>query len=1723
MNSVRTSASASETATVCSPDRSLAIETPGDDGGQYQGSQAFNQSFTANEFVTRNTGSLSVSKALVNLRGVGAGVGLTINLSYAAGTSGLLGLPGNWGFGLAYLVPEASLTSQGKTSIIDPDWADSTGYRSGLRYVNNHGIAFRSVIPPQPLPSGQPGTYSYTLTYDDGACDYYDLTGKLVEHDDLFGNHINYYYTDPYSGVFGNRLDHIVDSFGQTVSFGYGPNAIVVTTPDGSRTTINFSDQGVQNVQDALGNVTTFGYMTVAGQSVVATVRYPTGLTTQLAYTTLAYLASDGSQQAFPAVSDHYHLDAGGNVLEHTQYTFGTDSGGNTFTGISAGYQLSGASDGLMESDNTLYAYDVLVTRLDAGGTPLAASRVYFNYLHLPTREEHYFLANGTVTNGYRALYSYDVDPDYHARATNYAQPVLTQQFVYAPSTKSYLPLRQSTASYDAYGRILASGESLYDPVAQAWVAQMTTTNTWAPAAWGGEMPLTEVYVDNVSGFQRQVAYTLTGDQKNVASSAVLYRSDAQSAWSPWKTKSYAYDASGRVTSTALAWSSGVTPPPGGVGSTTSTNAYAYDAATRAYTVSSTNALDDTSTRTYDTGIVGGPMTAASTPLGETASYAYDALGRLTRATDAAGYVTTYAYALAAASSANSVLTTGPTGYLVAQVFDALGRESKTLDNGDPTQPAGAAPNRTLRQVGYDALGRVVQTTDELGLVSTATYDSLSRNVSSTDSLGNVGTTVFDDATGTISAAMNGALRSVTRLDGLGRTISTTEYPDASDTSLGYCRLHELAYDGFGHVTGASFSTVPLGGGSPQVLYSGSFTRDVESRITVESYTGTNGSPVTVSRTASYDLFGNALASVKRTSYADGRAYENSASTPSFDAAGQLASITNGLGQVERYGYDADGRMQTRTRYDGTTFTYSYDAKGQLLGLSWPGGGVTHTYLPNERVATTTGAGGTLSYAYYVDGSARSVTYPDGRTQSYTTDRFSRVVAATDASGASTAIAFDAYGRVAQRQHSGDTVAYQYGTVNHTLGVPVGNTLTGSTSLSRQIAYDGFGQTSATVAGDGSGRTVLATRYARDGAGRLTSVALSSATSSDPSVNATRAPSYDGLDQVVALATTYAGGQAPDSVAFTYDGNFNVLTRTDNGAAQQFAYNAVDQLASTGIAYDTNGRMTADGSGRTYTYNALDQLTGVAGSDGTPLIAYAYHPDGALAATKAVANALGFYYDGGAANAISTSTGGGANAAWTTFLLDATERRAAYGTGTAPSYFMTSTESTSLLQQGASASTALAYDAYGALDNDAEVAADRRFTWNQEYADAVSGLVYLRSRYYHPTLMRFMTMDSLTMDNRYAYCSGDPLNRVDPSGHMDTREIVGLVVGAVVGIVATVATGGAAGAAAAAVFGTESVAASVGATALAGAAGSIAGDATNAGIAGQKFTGERALVDLASGAVGGAVGAGVGGYAGRTAMSAALAQGMSQRAITNIGLVCSGLAGGISGSAAASAVSSIATGQPFFSANTAISMAVGAAAGVGGGFLTSGAYLGKLGEGKIIPVPLTESDLALIRPAVNRIPGSAAQLDHELLVMAPQKEAMDSARGFNTRYGTYRSSLTLDYQPGSTSYDTIAAHGAGNTMFVSVEYQRGLLANGDPNYVRPIKGSVFAEYLRQNPGLIGGLGGPGGNNAPIKLMTCFGAFSNAQTIADALQRPVWAGYPEIDRYTFTNWKYFAPA
>ena len=369
-------------------------------------------------------------------------------------------------------------------------------------------------------------------------------------------------------------------------------------------------------------------------------------------------------------------------------------------------------------------------------------------------------------------------------------------------------------------------------------------------------------------------------------------------------------------------------------------------------------------------------------------------------------------------------------------------------------------------------------------------------------------------------------------------------------------------------------------------------------------------------------------------------------------------------------------------------------------------------------------------------------------------------------------------------------------------------------------------------------------------------------------------------------------------------------------------------------------------------------------------------------------------------------------------------------------------------------------------------------------------------------------MDSSRKENRYAFCSGDPINLFDGTGHSPTGA---MIAGLVVGIAATVIAGVLTGGAAAAVFGPECVSASIAAGAVSGAAGSVAGDGTQAAINGERFTAERAGIDLAEGFIGGAVGAGSGGTAGRAAMASAFEAGWSQRAVTAVGTALSGTIGGASGSLASGETTALLTGQPLFTSDTALSLVTGAVAGLGGGILESGSYTG-ITDNRVMPVAVRSSEIRSgtanfeIAGPTPRRPGGI------LHSLTPQAETNNDDLWFQARGRSASDALRI---PGhADKYDTVVAHGAGNTVFPNMTTT---IKGNDVTYLRPMKGRLFSQHLIDD-GWVSGF-----RTTPIKLTVCYGGWSNAQIIADALQRDVWASYGTVVMSgEGSRWSLFTP-
>lgn len=74
------------------------------------------------------------------------------------------------------------------------------------------------------------------------------------------------------------------------------------------------------------------------------------------------------------------------------------------------------------------------------------------------------------------------------------------------------------------------------------------------------------------------------------------------------------------------------------------------------------------------------------------------------------------------------------------------------------------------------------------------------------------------------------------------------------------------------------------------------------------------------------------------------------------------------------------------------------------------------------------------------------------------------------------------------------------------------------------------------------------------------------------------------------------------------------------------------------------------------------------------------------------------------------------------------------------------------------------YDAFGVEQNKADNDVNP-FRYCGEYTDLSSGLIYLRNRYYDPSVGRFISEDSAQAGvNWYIYCENNPVNMIDPLG-----------------------------------------------------------------------------------------------------------------------------------------------------------------------------------------------------------------------------------------------------------------------------------------------------------------------------------------------------------------------
>ncbi len=485
------------------------------------------------------------------------------------------------------------------------------------------------------------------------------------------------------------------------------------------------------------------------------------------------------------------------------------------------------------------------------------------------------------------------------------------------------------------------------------------------------------------------------------------------------------------------------------------------------------------------------------------------------------------------------------------------------------------------------------------------------------------------------------------------------------------------------------------------------------------------------------------------------------------DRNNYLASMNYGNGDSISYTYDDLGRLVTQTYEDGATVTYRYDNNGALVSVkdSTTGRTIFYYYDFTDRLVKykESGSGHSFSMVFTYNNKnqvieAQETTNGYGRYIWYTYDDDNRL-AAYQKGWVKQNYHYDAYGRVDRKNLTFKganvlTTTHAFRTTDH-----------GATSqvVTLQNSYGGQ-------------NTVYS--YTYDENGNILTVSDGTHTLSYV---------YDSQNQLLRENNQAAGY----TLAWTYDGQGNVLTETEYPftqaatlgnpvSARVYHYTDADWPdLLTGVTEDGVYReITSDEIGnplsdgvRTYTWKHGRQLATVTQAGVT--WTNTYNADGMRISRTNGTVTYGYNYYGGQLLSITKN----GEAMYFSYTPDGLPMALAYQS---TSYiYVTNLQGdvVAILDTNGVSVVEYTYDAWGKLLSCTGSMASTLGQLNplryRGYVyDSETDLYYLQSRYYDPTLRRFVNADGLTAtgqgiigNNMFVYCLNNPIMRDDPSGN----------------------------------------------------------------------------------------------------------------------------------------------------------------------------------------------------------------------------------------------------------------------------------------------------------------------------------------------------------------------
>jgi RHS repeat-associated protein len=830
----------------------------------------------------------------------------------------------------------------------------------------------------------QNGNGTFTVSFTDGSVHRFNAGGKLTALVDRNNNQTALTYNT------SGRLTSITDPFARVLT---------VTTDTSGRVT---------SLKDALATVATYTY---GANSELLSVTYPDSSAFHFAYTIA------NGRLVLATVTD-----ALGNILETHAY----DSQGRAVTSEKQGgverYTLNFVDNAETDATDALghvtkYFFDGtkgrnLVTSVQGlcscGGGSQTQTWTYDDQLNV---------TGHTNALGQSSTYTYDSNGNQLSGTSVLGTSTFTYNQFGEVLTSTDAMGGVTTNTYDGFGKLLSVNDALnnttnftYDARGQLLTMTnplgKTTTLTWDTS---GRLTQTKDALNNLTTFVYDARARLTKATDALANATT-----------------FAYDGANRLIKITRADNSVI--------------AYTYDLAGRRTKI--TDPLKKVTTFVYDGAY---RLTGETDALGKSVGYTYDLMSNLTGTTDQLGQTTNIEY-----DEFNRPKTTiyppaiaGATRLQQTIEYDAAGNVTRRTDTaGRVTTFAYDAANRLtsvtdpalqVTQYEYNARSNVTAVVDALSQRYEFVYDALSRVTSATRA-GLQMSFAYDEVGNRTQRTDYNNMATNYTYDALNRLTKIT-YPDSSTATYVYDKLSQMTsaanlngtvsfvYDKLGRVT----STTDVWG---QAI---NYTYDANGRRTKMSF----GS--TTKATYTYDAIN------RLTKIADG---SNLATTYAYDVASRLTSRTLPNGVVTAYNYDGLDRLTrlkdakgasviadnnytyndagniTQNVDQSGTHAYGYDAIDRLTSASYPATGnesyaydpvgnrtssqrsASYGYQPFNRLTNTDTAG------YLYDNNGNMISKSDGAgTTQFQWDFENRLTQVVTPSAGSVTYKYDALGR----------------------------------------------------------------------------------------------------------------------------------------------------------------------------------------------------------------------------------------------------------------------------------------------------------------------------------------------------------------------------------------------------------------------------------------------------------------------------------------------------------------------------------------------------------------------------------------------------------------------------------------------------------------------------------------------------------------------------------------